>query len=440
MALLSMLAIGSWVGNRIRTDAIDNTGANTARFMDSFISPLAQELQSGDTFSIGPIRALDEIMESPAVRGRVVSVKIWKPGGRIAYARDVDLIGRTFPMSPALQGAFEGRTVTEFNELEEAESRGEAASGIPLLEVYSPIHADWSGEIIGVVEFYENATALSNQLKQATLQAWLVTAAVTALICLSLFGIVRRGSRTIISQRKALASRLEEVQLVAQQNESLRQQVEKASRRLSELTEAGLRRVGADLHDGPAQLIGLVALRLDALRRLPEKRRRSALDEITSTLDTALSELRQISRGLVLPELDELTLDAVIERAISSHEIRTHTSVDRKVALETVSAPEAFKICVYRFIQEGLNNAFRHAAGAGQVVIAAIENDTIHVRILNDLDKSVISLSASKDKLGLHGLRERVESLGGIFDFRISNTGEAVLDMKLRMRKDTSDG
>lgn len=438
VAILSMLAIGGWVVGRIRSDSIANEAANTARFMDSFIAPLAQELKSADTFSIGPIRALDEILDSPELRDRVVSVKIWKPSGRIAYARDVDLIGRSFPLSAGLEGALAGRTVAELNELDEAESRDEESRGLPLLEIYSPIRADWSGDIIGVAEFYENATELSDQLERARRQGWLVAAAVTALICLSLFGIVRRGSRTIARQRRALAARLADVEAVAGQNLELRRQVERASRRLSELSEANLRRVGADLHDGPAQLISLVALRLDAWRRLSGKAQHAAYEEISTTLQAALSELRQIARGLVLPELRDLALADVIARAIAAHEARTRTVVGRMLDLAHRDAPEAAKICAYRFVQEGLNNAYRHAGGRGQAVAARMETDSLVLRVTNEVAEERAPSVTSGGKMGLPGLRERVESLGGSFSFAIVGK-QAALEMRLNLISECAD-
>jgi signal transduction histidine kinase len=432
VALLSMAAIGTWVASRVRSDSIANEAANTAKFMDSFIAPLAQELQSSDTFSIGPIRALDEVLDTAELRERVVSVKIWKPSGRIAYARDVNLIGQSFPLSPGLTGALAGKTVAEFNELDEDESRDEQKTGIPLLEIYSPIRADWTGDIIGVAEFYENATELSAQLDRARLQGWLLTAGVTSLICLSLFGIVHRGSRTIMSQRQALAPRLTEVERAAQQNADLRRQVERASRRLSELSEANLRRMGSDLHDGPAQLISLVALKLDGWRKLSGKAQAAAHEEISRTVQTALAELRQISRGLVLPELAQLELGEVIERAIAAHEGRTRKPVRREIALLDCDAPEATKICVYRFVQEGLNNAFRHAAGQDQAVAASIVDGKLMVRVTNKVDRNHATAETASEKLGLSGLRDRVESLGGRFSFGLVG-GQAVLDMQVNV-------
>jgi len=306
-----------------------------------------------------------------------------------------------------------------------------ALNQLPLLEIYSPIRADWTGDIIGVGEFYENASELTDQLDRARLQGWLITALVTALICLSLFGVVRGGSRTIMQQRRALATRLTEVESIASQNVELRKQIEKASRRLSKLSEANLRRVGADLHDGPAQLISLVALRLDAWQRIRGKARQSAYEEMRSALEAALAELRQISRGLVLPELEELALGDVIELAITTHEGRSHISVRRELDLGEMTAPESAKICIYRFVQEGLNNAFRHAGGKEQAVTATMAGGEIVVRVTNALADNDPPGTAG-EKMGLIGLRDRVESLGGKFSFETSG-GQAMLTMHLTL-------
>lgn len=430
VALVAMLAIGVWLTSMVRADSIADTAANTARFMDSFIAPLAQELQSQESFSIGPIRALDEVLDTPELKDRVVSVKIWKPDGRIAYARDTALIGKTFPATDGLRGALAGRTVAELEELDEDESREEAATGIPLLEIYSPIRAQWTGEVIGVAEFYENAVALEQRLDRTMMQGWLAIAGVTALICLSLYGIVHRGGRTIAEQRAALALRAAESERAAEQNRALRQQVERASRRLAELAEQNLRRVGADLHDGPVQLISLVRLRLDALRRSRAKDKDKAFDEVASALDAALGEIREISRGLVLPELDGLTLPQVIERAVSAHEKRTPARIGRDINLADAPTSEAVKICVYRFLQESLTNAYRHGGDAPASVEANLTGRWVRVTVRNPVAAEAGDEGIGGAGIGLSGLRQRVESLGGVFLFKRTAT-EAVTGMRL---------
>ena len=82
---------------------------------------------------------------------RIVSYKIWKQGGLVVHASDPAIIGKRFPPSPELQAAWAGEVSGSFEALGDAESAREAALGLPLLEVYSPIHEVWSGRIIAVV-------------------------------------------------------------------------------------------------------------------------------------------------------------------------------------------------------------------------------------------------------------------------------------------------
>ena len=82
----------------------------------------------------------------------------------------------------------------------------------------------------------------------------------------ALFSIVRDGSKTIDQQRVFLTERVAQLSDLLQQNEVLRQRVERAARSATEGTERLMRQVGSDLHDGPAQLIALALLRLDSLK------------------------------------------------------------------------------------------------------------------------------------------------------------------------------
>ncbi len=83
----------------------------------------------------------------------------------------------------------------------------------------------------------------------------------------SLFGIVYRGSRVIDAQRAELKDRIAQIQRVSSRKPDLRQKAQRASSRIAEMTEAYLRRIGADLHDGPAQLVGFAALKVEHARR-----------------------------------------------------------------------------------------------------------------------------------------------------------------------------
>lgn len=428
--LAAAVSIGVWVAGIIERNAVASAAGATALFMDSFIAPLVQELETSETLSIGPVRAIEETLgEETALGRRVVSVKIWKPGGGVAYAEDTALIGRRFPGSHELADAFRGQVVSELDELDDEESAAERSSGLSLLEIYSPIRKAWTGEVIAVVEFYEDATDLHATLRRARWQTAGIVAAIALMIGGALFGIVHRASGTIEEQRGALRARIDEAERMAEQNRSLRLRVERASARVAELNERFLRRVSADLHDGPAQLISLAALRLGSLARGRTKAARLAeMAAVKGALDEAMGDIRNVCSGLSLPEIANATVAEVIAKAAAAHERHTGTQVSLEIAGDLpASASEALKICVYRFVQEGLNNAFRHAGGRGQRVEAAREGPKLALAVRNAAASGSPS-GGQHGGLGLSGLRERVESLGGRFEFLASERGSGHAD------------
>jgi signal transduction histidine kinase len=167
------------------------------------------------------------------------------------------------------------------------------------VEVYSPIRQALSGRVIAVAEFYENASELADTLASARRQSWAVVAGVAGMIGAALFGIVYRGNTVIENQKRALQARIVEVQRISEESRQLRARAERASSKLTELNESFLIRISAELHDGPAQLVGLAALRLDSIGKASRKEDRlRELQIIDSALSEAISDIRNIRNGL----------------------------------------------------------------------------------------------------------------------------------------------
>lgn len=414
--LAAMLVIGAWISGRIKDSVVANTASAGALYLESFVSPLSQELAANDRLSEPAVRALDEVFASTGIGERIVSFKIWKPGGLVAHASNPALIGQHFPPKPELQAAWAGKVTGSFDDLDDDENATEAALGLPLLEVYSPLHEVWSGKIIAVAEFYEVATDLNRDLADARRKSWLLVSGVFLASGLMLLGIVRAGGRTIARQKAMLEAQIAESRGIADQNAVLRQRAIGASARATAQAERRLRRISADLHDGPAQYVALAAMRLDSLvPPTPEGRQEAAT--LREALQTALAEIRAVSRGLSLPELDQLPLAEVARRAVDAH-LRP---AGRPVTL-TYSGPkdpevdDSTRICLYRFLQEALSNAARHATGADVRVRIAVAADGLTATVTNDgpgFNPGAPGMSPTKGGQGLAGLRDRAESIGG---------------------------
>lgn len=420
VVLLGMLVIGWWVGREIENSVTRNSAISTALYMESFIAPLSQELNSQDTLSHGTAERLRDLFREPTFAERIAAVKLWKPGGLVAFSTDPGLIGKTFEPTPPLAAAWKGALSAEFDDLAHPPDYIRDAGDIPYLEVYNPIHSIYTGRIIAVAEFYQIATELERDIFDARLKSWAVVGSVSLSMSVLLFGIVRQGSRTIERQTGELRARISEVNEMAVQNTRLRRHIQGASRRAGEHNERLLRRISAELHDGPAQELALAALRLDsAFRHLEPDRGRADHETIRASLDAAMKEIRAISSGLSLPEIDGKSVLDTLTLAIETHERRTRSEVGAALDARTLAGlhlDHPSLICVYRFVQEGLNNAWRHGAGREQRVAARLDGIELVVTVADrgpGFDPG--DLSAASDRLGLLGLRERIESVGGRF-------------------------
>lgn len=434
--LLAMVTIGLWVTRTIRDNVIDNSAEATALYMESFVAPLAQELETSDTLSIGPVRAIEEMLSDSELGKRIVAIKIWKVGGLVAYSDQAQIVGRRFPISPSLDAALSGRVTAELDELEDEENRVERQKGLPLLEIYSPLRQAYSGKILGAMELYENASELERGLDRTLQQTWAIVAAVTLAIGLALFGIVHRGSRLIARQGEALRQRVAETERMAEENRRLRLRIERASRRVTRSHEATLRRISAELHDGPKQLLGLAALRLGSIRNAADAEARAReLDVVGGALDEALREIGNLSTDLSTPEVNGQTLPQVLERVASSHAFRTGTRVERDLAAIDVPVSEAILICAHRFARESLNNAFWHASGSEQRLSCALEGGELTIAVSNGPGTPIKPPDGHAAGLGLAGLRDRVESLGGIYAFERRPDGGALATMRIELEK-----
>lgn len=424
---LGMSAIGFWVSGRIEEAVTHNAAAATALYVDSVIAPLSQELGKADTLGEGAQLALSETLNQGVLRERLFSFKIWRPDGTIVFSNEASLIGKSFDITEGLKEARDGRIHAEFEHLEEAENAIERASGIPLLEIYSPIREPWSGRIIAIAEFYEVAQDLRSELNRAQLQSWLVVAAVTVGMLGLLYGIVARGSRLIVSQRQTLNEKIESLSRLLEQNQALRRRVDQATRRTADLNERYLRRISAELHDGPAQLLAFASLRFDDIAG--GKAGTDDVRRVKDALDESMREIRNISRGLTLPELAGLSVADVLKKAVTAHENRTASEVvfDREADLPALS--EAEKICLYRFVQEALNNATRHGEGKGLRVTAERLDRGLSVTVSDE--GPGFDRSAESEGLGLIGLEERIAGLGGRLTITTAPDKGTTLTMRL---------
>ena len=410
---VSMAVLGTWVNNRITRSVLATAGADGRALMQGLIEPLVQNILPDGTLPESSHRALDRLFVDTPIGRNIVSVKIWRKDQVVIYtSMSKDVIGKSFASSDVAH-AFSGKVVAEFEDMISSESAYEQSLATPLIEVYAPLFRAGTKEVIAVGEIYDDARMLANELRASMWRTWLVVSLTTLLMLAVLYGIVRRGSETIATQRAELDHRVTEAQKMAIQNDELRALAEATRLDANEANEALIGRIGQDLHDGPIQLVSLLMLRLTEFGpKASEEKRNKAVVAVRALAQDIISELRTLSSGLVLPEIGNLGLRETIELAVNRHQNLTGTTVEARVGSLPQQVLGALKICVYRIIQESLTNSFRHAGGIGQLVVVNQEAGTIQITV-SDKGKGFTTTVRKQESLGLRGIHNRALAFGG---------------------------
>lgn len=449
--VLGTLGIGWWLGQQIKAGVIRETASTSALYMDSFVAPNLQELSNSASLSPEHITVLRNVLAQTDIGRQIVTFKVWDENGRILYSSNPALIGRIFPVDADLSAAWQGKIAANISNLQDEENVDERQNYSQLLQIYSPVRLNGTDQIIAVAEFYQKVDAIQANIGIAEWHTWLAVGLTMLLIYLALVGFVRWTSNTIRRQDTELTLQVERLTEALTQNGELRERVQRAAANATAGNERFLRRISAELHDGPVQELGAALLRMDrvigtdkaGLEVIPNKVFQEQLPAIQTSLQNAIQEVRELASGLGLPQLETLDLDEVLRRVVNSHERRTGTSVKLTTSELPGKVELSVKITVYRIVQEALNNAFRHAGGARQEVSVTCEADWIQIEVSDEGPGFDPNQSIDWEQhLGLAGMRERVESQGGVFSIvsKINHGSRVTVNLPLQPISEETHG
>jgi signal transduction histidine kinase len=436
----AMVVFGDRITKRIEDQVLLSTAISEALFMEREIGPETRKLLDKSLHPNVQQQLLDAIAQGFIENHKLIGIKIWDTEGRIVHATRKELIGQRFSVDDDLARALKGTISASYTEFDASEPQAPPNIDQLFYDVYFPVlSAPSSGTVIGVAEFYLNADDLQLDLKKARYKSWLEVGGFALAMVFSLFAIVWQGSKTIDQQRSELRLKLSQQAELINRNSELQKNVDEAHRESIKHTEQFLQRIGADLHDGPAQNLSFALLQLEELsedKPTAEKIASSTLVNLSRSLrepiQVALKDIRDMSAGFALPDIECLDPRDVILRAVRAHEARTDSHVEVDLDRFVNRLTYADKICIYRVVQEGLNNAFHHAGGLGQRVEARQGSNHIEVSVIDrGHGFKVDSRSNGSEHLGLIGLKHRAEALGGLFRITTSKEAGTVLQLRL---------
>ncbi|MBV9007655.1 MAG: sensor histidine kinase [Verrucomicrobia bacterium] len=202
------------------------------------------------------------------------------------------------------------------------------------------------------------------------------------------------------------------------------------SRRLEKeivtISERERQRVGQDLHDGLCQYLAALGYAAAALQEdlerllLPAEAARAA--ELTTLLQDAVMQTRNLARGLVPVETSANGLASALEELADSVARLTRIDCRFQQDDEIVIADEATATHLFRIAQEAINNALKHA-GAQQIRInLSAEQDGCVVLEVADNGVGIGNAKGGSGGIGLNILQYRANCIGG--NLRISQLPE----------------
>jgi signal transduction histidine kinase/HAMP domain-containing protein len=185
--------------------------------------------------------------------------------------------------------------------------------------------------------------------------------------------------------------------------------------------EAERKRIARELHDDAGQLLTtlLVGLRtLEQATALPDSVQRSVAD-LRELAKNIFDEIHRLAVELRPSALDQLGLVRAIESCLRDFGRRAGIGTGFEVSgLNGLRLPGEVEITLYRVTQEALSNVAKHAAASHVGVMLEKRNGSVIAVIEDDgrgfeVESSVSSIDGERPHLGLFGMQERVELIGG---------------------------
>jgi signal transduction histidine kinase len=213
------------------------------------------------------------------------------------------------------------------------------------------------------------------------------------------------ANRATIAANEAARSRLLEQLISAQEEER--------------------KRLARELHDTVGQALSSIMVGVALLAKdQADAERKSRSLEIQKLTQETLEQVRELSRELRPSALDDLGLGPALARYAEEFQVRyPRLAVDLHVDLPDRLAPSV-ETTLYRVVQEAMTNAARHSGGDSVSVLLSRRNGSVLTIVEDDgggFDFHTTRVNGMS--VGIHGMQERVEMLGGRLEIESGGDG-----------------
>ncbi|HXA67117.1 MAG TPA: ATP-binding protein [Bryobacteraceae bacterium] len=286
-----------------------------------------------------------------------------------------------------------------------------------------------------IAEINEQQLNAANDLVVGLLLAFQTRVAITLVAALALgLGMAAFSMRKILKLEQQAHARYEEAA-------EARSQLKDLSARLVQAQETERRALSRELHDEVGQSLSAVLIELRNLSTglgiRSDDQLRTQVEIIKGLVESTVRVVRNMALLLRPSMLDDLGLVPALRW--QAREVSKRTSMDVSVAADFVSddLPDEYKTCIYRVVQEALHNSSRHAQA--NAVRIRVQQEPSRLTLSIQDDGQGFDVTQMKG-LGLAGIQERVEQLGGICHVHSEPGAGTVLTVELPFKVTEQNG
>ena len=290
---------------------------------------------------------------------------------------------------------------------------------------------------LGYVRIGLNEKAIDKVLHAKIYQLMITTVivgAVVVLLMLKLANLITRPLQRVTDMSKNIAegelpketpiSSTDEIGILASAINHMVTSLKKSElerhdllQRLITIQEDERKRISRELHDETGQSLTALLLTMRALaNQITDASQCSSILALREEVSAILYKLRNLAVELRPPSLDELGLTAAMQKYIDEYKERYGIEVEFEYDSSLDGLDSQTGLALYRILQESLTNIIKHA-DAQRVYVALREQEkSIELTVKDDgvgLTRDTLANARSENRLGIYGMKERAEILGG---------------------------
>jgi signal transduction histidine kinase len=216
-----------------------------------------------------------------------------------------------------------------------------------------------------------------------------------------------------------------------QERKQAEEMVRKLSGRLLRIQDEERRHIARELHDSLGQLLSGLKMNLDHASSIAPSPGvlRESLETAIELAQDSIDETRTLSYLLHPPLLDEFGFASAAKWYIDGFVKRSKIAVEFDIPKDFYRLPEEIELALFRVLQESLTNIHRHS-GSPTVEITARRTARLVTLRVTDHGRGISAETLEKFRktrgsggVGLAGMRERIDELGGILNLRSNERG-----------------